>query len=80
MRLAPDADVKTRMRWISFREEGGGVPGGFSLFFLLMGGVPGGVTVDDVGVLWGGGLPCRCRATGAGTGARTPAGRGGQAR
>lgn len=57
--------VKPGIRWMSFREEGGGVPGGFSLFFLLMGGVPGGVTVVTIfGVRGGVRTTCRCRGDG----------------
>lgn len=57
--------VKPGIRWMSFREEGGGVPGGFSLFFLLIGGVPGGVTVVTIfGVRGGVRTTCRCRGDG----------------
>ena len=40
--------VKPGMRWISFRDEGGGVPGGFNLFLRRTGGVPGGVIVVTI--------------------------------
>lgn len=42
---------------MSFRDEGGGVPGGFNLFLRRTGGVPGGViVVTMLGVR--GGLVC----------------------
>lgn len=50
---------------MSFREEGGGVFGGFSLFFFFMGGVFGGVTVVTIlGVRGGVRIVCFCLGDG----------------
>lgn len=57
--------VKPGRRWMSFREAGGGVPGGFSLFLWRSGGVPGGVmVVTMLGVRGGVCAACRCRGEG----------------
>lgn len=68
--------VNPGIKWISFLEEGGGVPGGFNLFFLRMGGVPGGVTVVTMlGVRGGVRTVCLCRGDGGSE--RWPDSRGG---
>lgn len=64
-------------RWISFRDEGGGVPGGFTLFLLLTGGVPGAVMVVMIfGVQ--GGVWAACRWRGEGGKERWPDSSGGK--